>query len=500
MIDYAQFAALAENYTVIPLEREILADHETPISMVHRLQQNEQVFLLESVEGGELWGRWSIIGFGIERQIRIEGEVAYLLGPGAAREALPGNPIDAMQAYLASFKPAPRGDLPRFYGGAVGYLSFESVRFFERCGEARLGDGRFPDATFLLCDQLAIFDNVRHSLRLIHCVHVDRFDSVEEAWQAGQQTLAEMTDKVMGPGSAPEALRSSQPVELVANMPREQYERIVKRAKEYIQEGDIIQVVLAQHFSGHCEADPLTIYRALRYVNPSPYMYFLKLDDERAVVGSSPEVLVRVTGDKAEIRPIAGTRHRGDTPEEDARLQEELLADPKERAEHVMLVDLARNDLGRVAQIGSVEVKEQMYVENYSHVMHLVSMVQAKLRPDCDAIDVLKASFPAGTLSGAPKVRAMEIIAELEPCARGPYGGALGHISYGGENMDLAITIRTVVCDGPKATVTAGAGIVFDSVPENEYMETIHKSNGMRKALELAAGGLALSRPQEDPA
>lgn len=493
MITLEQFSALAQDYTVIPLEREILADHETPISVLHRLEKEGRCFLLESVEGGERWGRFSILGFGIDRQIVVEDGQARLEEPAGTRE-LPGNPIDAIQAYLASFQPAPSDTMPRFCGGAVGYLSFECVRFFERCGEVQPGDGRFPDATFVLADQLAIFDNVSHSMRLICCVHPGRHDSLEEAYEAGTRTLAEMATTVTSHVAAEAAaVPANSHVTLQANMPRETYEGIVQRAKQYIQDGDIIQVVLAQHFSGACDASPLTIYRALRYVNPSPYMYFLKLDEERAVVGSSPEVLVRVTGDEAEIRPIAGTRPRGQTTSEDQQLQDELLADPKERAEHVMLVDLARNDLGRVAVVGSVEVTDYMYVENYSHVMHLVSTVRARLREGFDAIDVLKASFPAGTLSGAPKVRAMEIIAELEPCARGPYGGALGYISYGGNNMDLAITIRTVVCDGNKATVTAGAGIVFDSVPETEYYETIHKSNGMRRALELATHGLEVA-------
>jgi anthranilate synthase component 1 len=275
-------------------------------------------------------------------------------------------------------------------------------------------------------------------------------------------------------------------------MSADDYETMVRRAKDYIRDGDIIQVVLAQHFSCELDAAPLDVYRALRYINPSPYLFYFKLDDDRAIAGSSPEVMVRVTGQKAEIRPIAGTRPRGEDSQADLALGEDLLADPKERAEHVMLVDLARNDLGRVAEIGSVVVEDYMFIERYSHVMHLVSQVEATVREGLDSLDVLKASFPAGTLSGAPKVRAMEIINELEPQSRGPYGGALGYIGYGGQNMDMAITIRTLVMDSGRATVTAGAGIVHDSVPEREFAETVHKSAGMKRALALANRGLRI--------
>jgi anthranilate synthase component 1 len=274
-------------------------------------------------------------------------------------------------------------------------------------------------------------------------------------------------------------------------MSQQDFEAIVCKAKDYIRDGDIIQVVLAQQFQAQISSHPLNIYRALRYVNPSPYLYYLKLDDRRAIAGSSPEVMLRVTDCRAELRPIAGTRPRGATAVEDERLAADLLADPKERAEHVMLVDLARNDLGRVAETGSVTVEDYMFIERYSHVMHLVSQVEATVRPELDAIDVLKASFPAGTLSGAPKVRAMEIINELEPTSRGPYGGALGYIGYGGRLMDMAITIRTVAVEDDKATVTAGAGIVHDSVPETEFWETMHKSEGMKRALQLAEDGFS---------
>ena len=494
----SQFAELAVAYNVIPLVRERLADFETPISMAAKLRALGKMFLFESVEGGEKWGRYSILGFDIGKEFVIDNGRAALRVNGVETN-LPGNPIDALQTYLRGFKPQQREDLPRFFGGPVGYFSFETVRFFERCGEVRANTTGFPEAYFMIADHLAVFDNVSHTIKLVCCVHPQEFDSLDEAYEHGQQALDRMEEVLFAPGpsAAAEPAPQGTPTPMASNMSPEQYQGMVTTAKEYIRAGDIFQVVLAQHFRQETPADHLDVYRALRYVNPSPYMYFLDLGDGRAIAGSSPEVMVRVTEDLAEVRPIAGTRPRGETPEEDQRLADELLADPKERAEHVMLVDLGRNDLGRIAEIGSVQVDNFMVIEHYSHVMHIVSNVSARVRPDCDAIDVFKATFPAGTLSGAPKVRAMEIIHDLEPCGRGPYGGAIGCIAYGGRIMDMAITIRTVLLNGPTATVTAGAGIVFDSVPETEHFETVHKSQGMRKALDLAADGLRLQDPNE---
>ena len=496
-MNFQKFKELASDYTVIPVTKEVLGDYETPISMAAKLEDCGQHFLLESVEGGEKWGRYSILGLSIKKEFIVKNGKA-ILREGDAEKVLTGNPIDALQRYLKKFKVAPVSDLPRFFGGAVGYLSFESVRFFERCGEVKSSDDSFPDAHFVIVDHLAVFDNINKSIKLIVCVHVNDYPNLEQAFHQAQQEIGQIGETLLK-SKPPSINRTSQKrsqaapaLELKSNMTRDQYQDMVRRAKSYIFEGDIIQVVLAQHFKTKITACHLDVYRALRFINPSPYLFYLKLDKNRAIAGSSPEVMVRVTNDSAEIRPIAGTRPRGNDEREDARLADELRSDAKEVAEHVMLVDLARNDLGRIAAIGSVGVTQYMTIEKYSHVMHLVSQVEARVANQFDAIDVLKASFPAGTLSGAPKVRAMEIINELEPDRRGPYGGALGYIGYGGRMMDMAITIRSVILNNGTATVTAGAGIVYDSVPTTEYEETLHKSNGMRSALQLAENGLDL--------
>ena len=496
MEQFPEFCRLAAHYSVIPLVREFLGDFETPITLAAKLRAHGKFFLLESIEGGEKWGRYSILGLDIRREFLIEDGQA-LLRHGTVETRLPGNPIEAFQKFLGSFRAVQPPGLPRFFGGAVGYFSFEAVRHFERCGRVPPNRTGFPEAYFMLADHLAVFDNVNHTIKLVCCVHPREFGSLHAAYEHGQATLDQLEDVLLARAPAAPAAPdgAAAAVEMTSNMARADYEGMVDKAKHYIRDGDIIQAVLAQHFSAPIAADHLDIYRALRYVNPSPYMFFLDLGGGKAIAGSSPEVMVRVTNDVAEVRPIAGTRPRGHTDEEDKALAAELLADPKERAEHVMLVDLARNDLGRVATTGSVVVSDYMVIERYSHVMHIVSNVRAQVRPGLDALDVFRATFPAGTLSGAPKVRAMEIIHELEPCSRGPYGGALGYIAYGGQLMDLAITIRTVLLDGPRATVTAGAGIVFDSVPAKEYDETMHKSHGMRRALTLAAGGLRLPTP-----
>ncbi|MCH2174199.1 MAG: anthranilate synthase component I [Lentisphaeria bacterium] len=490
-MDLATFKKLAGHYNVIPFVREYVADFDTPIRLIDRLRGHGPSYLLESVEGGEQWGRYSIVGFCINKTFSIvDGQAQLKIGSKVSD--LAGNPVDALQNYLKQFCCYEQDGLPRFYGGAAGYFSFESVRFFERCGEVKENDGRFPDASFFISDHLAIFDNLLKKIQLVHCVHIPESADLDKCYEDGLSELERMYE-ILNQNSAPNAPSGKgQEVQMTTNMEHTDFLKMVEKAKEYIYAGDIIQVVLAQHFSAEIDAHPLDVYRALRHINPSPYMYYMDFGDGRAIAGSSPEVMVRQINRKAELRPIAGTLPRGKTKEEDQHNAETLLADPKERAEHVMLVDLARNDLGRVCEIGSVNVEDYMVIERYSHVMHIVSQVAGTVREDMDALDVFKASFPAGTLSGAPKVRAMEIINELEPAPRGPYGGALGYISYGCENMDMAITIRTVVMDGKKATITAGAGVVFDSLPENEYQETRHKSRGMRRALQLAENALEL--------
>ncbi|MCJ8330891.1 MAG: anthranilate synthase component I [Lentisphaeria bacterium] len=492
MLSKEAYQKLSVDYNVIPFVREIIADDETPIRLVEKLRHYGPSFLLESVEGGEQWGRYSILGFNISKTFQIENERAVIIDNGE-KEILPeSNPVDALQSYLHRFKPYEADDIPRFFGGAVGYFSFESVRFFERCGEVKENNSSFPDACFFMADQLAIFDNLTHTVKLIYCSHPTDYNSIDAAYNDALTSLDKMQEMLTEQRLPAIEPAKEKTLEMKSNMSKETYEEIVNKAKEYIRDGDIIQVVLAQHFSTQTSADPLNVYRALRHINPSPYLYYLDFADGRVIAGSSPEVMVRVSKDIASVRPIAGTRPRGKTEEEDEALAEELLNDPKEIAEHVMLVDLARNDLGRISEIGSVKVNEYMIIEKYSHVMHIVSDVVGKVRDNLDAIDVFKATFPAGTLSGAPKVRAMEIINELESDSRGPYGGALGYIGYGARIMDLAITIRTVVMDGQTATVTAGAGIVFDSVPEKEYEETRHKSRGMRQAIQLAENNLRL--------
>ncbi|MDA0578579.1 MAG: chorismate-binding protein, partial [Verrucomicrobia bacterium] len=380
--------------------------------------------------------------------------------------------------------------LPRFCGGAVGFVGYESMCEFERMPKPKASlDGVIPRSRFLKVDQLVVFDNLRNTLKLVVCSHPAQHGSPAAAYADALARIEAMALDLQKPREdIPTPLTG--PVNFASNMTPEAYQAMVKRAKEYIYAGDIIQVVLSQRFSATCAVSPLAVYRALRLLNPSPYTFFIKIGDQ-TLVGSSPEVMVRVTGNRVEVRPIAGTRPRGATEQADRALADELLACEKEKAEHVMLVDLGRNDVGRVAEWGSVQVTEFMVIERYSHVMHLVSHVQGVLRPEFDVYDVLKATFPAGTLSGAAKIRAMEIIHELEPGPRGVYGGAVGYISYDG-NMDLAITIRTLDMAGGRVAIQAGAGIVYDSDPVREYEETCHKARGMQKAVATAANGLSI--------
>ncbi|RMD73854.1 MAG: anthranilate synthase component I [Lentisphaerae bacterium] len=498
LIDFDRFKEIHQSgCNVIPLVRVILADMETPIRIVRRFKEKgEPFFLLESVEGGETWGRYSILGTHIRKRFVIRGGKGSLIHEDGQTQMFEGNPVEALQSYLKRFRLYEADDLPAFSGGAVGYFSFEAVQYFERCGDVKPDDEEpFYDGEFFFPEGLIVFDNCRHQVLLIAPVVIGEDDDLKAVYDRGVAELDALERLLLSgvsEGTLARRTYGSRTVAMASNMEPEAYREMVRRCRQYIIDGDIIQVVVAQHFSTHEKLDPMDVYRALRYVNPSPYMYYLDFADGRAIAGSSPEVMVRVEGGRALIRPIAGTRPRSGDADEDAQRAEDLLADPKERAEHVMLVDLARNDLGRIARIGSVEVTDYMVIERYSHVMHLVSQVEADLREDVDAMDVFMATFPAGTLSGAPKVRAMEIINELEPQRRGPYGGALGYIGYGNRVMDLAITIRTVVMDGERTSVTAGAGIVYDSDPQKEFEETCHKARGMCKALELAANGLDL--------
>lgn len=491
-----EFKALASKGNVIPVFQELLADMETPVSVFSRFMDREHCFLLESVEGGKRWGRYSLIGVDPYAVFEMKEKNVSIKRNGVDLvKGQQGRPLDILRDYLKTKKPVAVPGLPRFFGGAVGYLSYEAVREFERMPEPKTA-AEWPDASFMISDQMIIFDNVRHTMKVLVCVHTDEFESMDAAYEygvSGVKGLLSLLGKKVPTVYLP---KERIDVELKSNMTKAQFEGAVERAKQYIVDGDIIQAVLSQRFSTELPVSPLLVYRALRVINPSPYMFCLKFG-HRLLIGSSPEVMVRLTDDKVELRPIAGTRHRGKTEQEDRQLTDDLLKDEKERAEHVMLVDLGRNDLGRIGEPGSVQVKDFMTVERYSHVMHIVSQVEAIRKKDADAFDILAATFPAGTLSGAPKIRAMEIIHELEPERRGPYGGAVGYIGYDG-NMDMAITIRTLQITGDQLSIQAGAGIVYDSDPEKEYEETCHKARAVVRSLEAAAAGLDPSILEQD--
>jgi len=488
---FAEFKALARRGNLIPVYREILADIETPVSVLRKLQKKDHVYLLESVEGGEKWGRYSFIGTDAGVVFKVRGPKVIIEEKGrvTVREHK-GDPLGAMRELLGRYQPVATPGLPRFFGGAVGYLGYDMVRYFEKLPAAPPDDLNLDEAVFVISDSLVIFDNIRHTIKVVACAYTEDEDTPEDAYRSACARIDEMISLLAVPAAVPASETPSNGVVFESNMKPDEYKAIVEAAKEYIVAGDVIQVVLSQRFSTPCHTDPVDLYRALRYINPSPYLFFLKLDDV-TLIGSSPEVMVRLEQSDIELRPIAGTRKRGRTEQEDRALADELLSDEKERAEHVMLVDLGRNDLGRIAETGTVQVNQYMVVEKYSHVMHLVSNVRAQLARGKDAFDVLTATFPAGTLSGAPKVRAMQIIDELEPVRRGAYGGAVGYFSFSG-NMDLCITIRTMIIRNNRIFVQAGAGIVYDSQPETEQLETQSKARGMQLAVKLAAGGFVL--------
>lgn len=484
------FCRLADAGNLIPVYREILADMETPVSAFRKIDDGHTAFLLESIEGGEKWARYSFLGSGPARIFRCRGNYYEVLDDDRVDESGEvDDPLSRLRALMAVYRPVELADLPRFFGGAVGYLGYDMVRFIEDLPDTNPRQSESWDACFMVTERLLIFDNMCQKIKLVCNVHLRSGDDPTLAYGRAQEQIGHMLDQLRSPLAlqcADEAADETQ--ELTANFSRAEFTAAVERCKEYIRAGDIFQVVLSQRFSGPLRSDPFDIYRALRTINPSPYMFFLRFGDS-LVVGASPEVLVRKEGDQVDVRPIAGTRPRGCTAAEDQLLEQQLLADPKERAEHIMLVDLGRNDIGRVARGGSVEVSELMVIERYSHVMHIVSNVRGRLRPGLDSFDVFKATFPAGTLSGSPKIRAMEIIDELEPVRREVYGGAVGYFSFSG-NMDLAIAIRTLQIEKDRFFLQAGAGIVADSDPDMEYEETLNKARGVRRAVELANRGL----------
>jgi anthranilate synthase component I len=490
-----EFKALAaQGFNRIPLLMECLADLDTPLSLYLKLTEEgarRNSFLLESVVGGERFGRYSFIGLPARALVRSTADEIQVLKDGVVIERHQGNPIDFVRAYLARFKTALRPGLPRFCGGLAGYFGYDVVRFIEpRLGPSTKPDPvGTPDMLFLQVDELAIVDNLMGKLYLM--VYAD--PGLPDAFSLASRRLRELRSRLSRSVESAAPLGSDDDPSVVRHFAKADYLEAAQKAREYIMAGDLMQVQIGQRLQKPFKHPPLSLYRALRSLNPSPYMYYYDFGDFH-VVGASPEILVRQDKtpedeERVTIRPLAGTRKRGMSPQQDEALAKELLADPKERAEHLMLIDLARNDIGRIAKIGSVKVTDQMVIEKYSHVQHIVSNVEGLLRPGLDAIDVLKASFPAGTLTGAPKVRAMELIDELEPTKRGIYGGACGYLSYSGD-MDLAITIRTGIVKDQMLYVQAAAGIVYDSTPEAEWQETEAKARAVIRAAELVEQGL----------
>ena len=480
-----EFSALAAQGNLIPVYREILADLETPVSAFLKIDDGGDAFLLESVEGGEKWGRYSFLGVAPEQVLQSKGTTLRAgppHGPVTTREVR--DPLDTARELLRRYRPVTVRGLPRFSGGLVGCLSYDLVRFFERLPTRATDEMQHPDLYLMLATTLVIFDNITQTIQVV--AHAFLADGVDPrvAYRDACARIDAVIVRLAGPVCVPVSRPIDEPLNIRSNFSPGTFEAAVERAKEYVFAGDAIQIVLAQRFECPLRAHPFNIYRCLRTVNPSPYMFFLRLGG-LTVLGASPEVMVRVEGREVTVRPIAGTRPRGTEERQDRELERELCADPKENAEHIMLVDLGRNDVGRVAKVGTVAVTERLAVERYSHVMHLVSNVRGELADGLDCFDAFRATFPAGTLTGAPKIRAMEIIEELEPARRGIYGGAIGYFDFSG-NMDTCISIRTMTIGDGTISVQAGAGIVADSNPESEQAECVNKSRALFQAVKLA--------------
>jgi len=491
----AEFQKLAEQGNLIPVTRRILADFETPLSAYQKIRGQGESFLFESVEGGEHIGRYSFVGCNPRSVIRQNGNRVEVLESGkvmetftVGKEGQVRDGLEVIASVMKEYIPVSVPNLPRFTGGAVGFIGYELIHDIEPVVPRPPNDElKTPVIYFLIADQLLIFDRVAQTITILVNAILDDADSPEEAYENATSEIDRIISLLEQPSeqkSVDVQTEVMPPVTFESNQSKEKFFANVEASKKYIHEGDIIQVVGSQRFSAPVKASPLDIYRAARHINPSPYMFLLELDGF-SLVGASPEIHVRCEDGKVEIRPIAGTRRRGKNEEEDLALEKELLADPKERAEHVMLVDLARNDIGRVCDFGSVQVKELMAIERYSHVMHIVTQVEGKLSADKTLYDLMRATFPAGTVSGAPKIRAMQIISQLEQTARGPYAGCVGYFSFNG-NLDTCITIRTALIKDGKAYIQAGGGWVNDSTPEAEFQETINKSMAMRKAVSMA--------------
>lgn len=484
--DLNEFKKKSRKGNLIPVYREVLADLETPLSAFLKLK-GKTGFLLESVEGGEKWARYSFIGS--DPSLTIEGKNKSLLiksSAGTKKVKFAGDPLKIISDELKKYKPVIVPGLPRFFGGFVGYIGYDTVRHFEKLPDRQHKGLDLPDLFLMYTDTLLVFDNMAQTIKVISNAYTgDRSpeDAYKKALKKIDGIVKKLSAKVTLPKNSSEKLNGSK-ASFTSNFKKNDFKKAVEKTKAYIKAGDIFQAVISQNFEKTVNINPVNAYRALRVINPSPYMFYLNTG-KCTLTGSSPEILVRVEEGRIELRPIAGTRKRGETEEEDIRLEKELMADSKELAEHIMLVDLGRNDVGKVAAAGSVKVTELKTIERYSHVMHIVSNVTGKLAAGLDAFDVLRASFPAGTVTGAPKIRAMEIIEELEPTRRGPYAGCVGYFDFSG-NMDMCITIRTIIFKKGKAYIQAGAGIVADSDPEKEYTETVNKAKGMFKAIEMA--------------
>ncbi|MNO24846.1 Anthranilate synthase component 1 [compost metagenome] len=482
---------LSREYNLIPVVTRLLADMETPIRLFQRFAGQDRAFLLESVEGGIQWARYSFIGSNPFLMISgKKGEIHVEIG--GEKRRLFGKPVEELKALLRSYRSPKLDGMPPFTGGAIGFFGYDLLQYYEKLSSHAVDDLNMDDIRFMFCDRIIVFDHVKQQILLVGNLHIkdgDTDSDIRAGYEELSRKLENMAEELQKEGPNENVNRRSIPQdielgEIHSNLTKEQYISNVEQAKEYIRAGDIFQVVLSQRLHIETEVSPLHVYRMLRTLNPSPYMYYLKMDEE-IIVGTSPEALVKVDGSRVETRPIAGTRPRGENEAQDRALAAELLEDEKERAEHLMLVDLGRNDLGRVSKFGTVKCDSFMEIEKYSHVMHMVSNVSGTLDKDKDFFDAFLSCLPAGTVSGAPKLRAMEIIAELEREARGAYAGAIGYLGFSG-NMDSCITIRTIIFRKGRAYVQAGAGIVWDSVPEKEYEETVNKAKAMLKAIRMA--------------
>ncbi len=482
-----EFIRKSKRGNLIPVYKEILADFETPVSAFTKIDTGDYAYLLESAEKGEKLGRYSFLGSNPSLIFKSKGRRVEIISEGKKKIQEVFDPLITLKKLMADYKFVKVKGLPRFVGGMVGYLAYDMVRFFEEIPDENPDDLNLPDAIFLLADTLLIFDHLEHKIKVISNARIK--ESPKKAYQEAIEKIKDLIEKLKKPVKKGLKVKGQGlRFRVRSNFTKEGFKKKVRKAKEYIRAGDIIQVVLSQRLETKITVNSFDIYRALRTINPSPYMYYLKCKDLK-LVGSSPEILVRLEEGMVEVRPIAGTRHRGKTSKEDQALEKELLVHPKDRAEHMMLVDLGKEDVGKVSRPGSVRVNELMVIEKYSHVMHIVSDITGRLRKNKDSFDVLRSNFPAGTVVGAPRKRALEIIDELEPVRRGPYAGAVGYFSFSG-NLDTGITIRTIVIKGNQAYIQAGAGIIAESIPEKEYQETINKARALVRAVEMAERGL----------